>query len=350
VNTDFCVFSEAVQRLRHADLEGVVRAAGELAAIDEAEELPFPPHVLESLRALIGSDVASYTELDRPADRVIDSYAVPDDGGEPRHHGPDEAAIFWQLKPEHPWCAYADRTLDFSPRLLSEFVTPRELRNRQFYTDWLRPLGVEHQICVGLPAPLTHTKVFLFDNGSKTGDFGGRELTIVALLRPHLVRRYEELQTRRLADAALAALETTDEALVLLDEAGHPAFPTARARRLLAGHGFDVADVPLVAPLVARPIRRGVLLLEEARPLGLTPREREILALVAEGHTNAQIARTLWISPATVGKHLENSYAKLGVASRTAAVRRIAERGTYEGWQRGLEPPTTGTTTRGSTN
>lgn len=317
-----------VQRLRHADLEGVVRAAGELAAIDETEARPFPPYVLDSLRRLVGSDVASYTELDRPANRVIDSYAVPDDGGKPRHHGPDEAAIFWELKREHPWCAYADGTLDFSPRLLSEFVTLRELRNRQFYTDWLRPLRVEHQVCVGLPATLTHTKVFLFDNSSKRGDFGGRESTILALLRPHLVRRYEELQARRLAAAALDALETTDEALVVLDDAGRPAFATARARRLLAAHGLDVADVPLVAPLVARPIRRGVLLLEEPRPLGLTPREREILALVAEGQTNAQIAATLWISPATVGKHLENSYAKLGVTSRTAAVRLIAERRT----------------------
>jgi DNA-binding CsgD family transcriptional regulator len=68
-----------------------------------------------------------------------------------------------------------------------------------------------------------------------------------------------------------------------------------------------------------------VLLLEERRPLGLTPREREILALVAEGHTNAQIAAALWISPATVAKHLENAYAKLGAATRTAAVRLMHE-------------------------
>jgi DNA-binding NarL/FixJ family response regulator len=55
--------------------------------------------------------------------------------------------------------------------------------------------------------------------------------------------------------------------------------------------------------------------------LGLTRREREVLELVAEGLTNAQIAGRLWISCKTVGHHLESTYAKLGVHTRTAAVR-----------------------------
>jgi DNA-binding NarL/FixJ family response regulator len=57
-------------------------------------------------------------------------------------------------------------------------------------------------------------------------------------------------------------------------------------------------------------------------PFGLTPREREILDLVAGGATNAQIATALRLSPATVRKHLEHVYGKLGVATRTAAVAR----------------------------
>jgi DNA-binding CsgD family transcriptional regulator len=52
----------------------------------------------------------------------------------------------------------------------------------------------------------------------------------------------------------------------------------------------------------------------------LTRREREILLLVAEGRTNAEVACELWISPDTVRKHLENVYGKLGVHTRTAAV------------------------------
>lgn len=55
----------------------------------------------------------------------------------------------------------------------------------------------------------------------------------------------------------------------------------------------------------------------------LTRREREVLELVAEGMTNAQVAQRLWISSGTVRRHLENVYAKLEVHSRTAAVHAV---------------------------
>ncbi len=58
----------------------------------------------------------------------------------------------------------------------------------------------------------------------------------------------------------------------------------------------------------------------DARGDVLSRRENEVLDLVAAGATNAQIAQDLWISPATVKKHLENVYAKLEVSSRTAAL------------------------------
>lgn len=51
----------------------------------------------------------------------------------------------------------------------------------------------------------------------------------------------------------------------------------------------------------------------------LTPREREIMQLVAEGLTNKQIARRLHLSARTVNFHLDNVYSKLGVNSRTEA-------------------------------
>jgi DNA-binding NarL/FixJ family response regulator len=51
----------------------------------------------------------------------------------------------------------------------------------------------------------------------------------------------------------------------------------------------------------------------------LTLREKEILALVAEGATNGQIARTLWVTEQTVKFHLSNTYRKLGVSNRTEA-------------------------------
>lgn len=52
----------------------------------------------------------------------------------------------------------------------------------------------------------------------------------------------------------------------------------------------------------------------------LTPRQDELMVLVATGHTNTQIARRLGISEGTVRTHLEHIFAKLGVTSRAAAV------------------------------
>lgn len=56
----------------------------------------------------------------------------------------------------------------------------------------------------------------------------------------------------------------------------------------------------------------------------LSEREREILALVAAGRTNREIAEALYLSPLTVRTHLEHAFAKLGVRTRTAAVAAIA--------------------------
>jgi DNA-binding NarL/FixJ family response regulator len=60
---------------------------------------------------------------------------------------------------------------------------------------------------------------------------------------------------------------------------------------------------------------------EEDDGPGLTRRELEILRLVAEGHSNAQLARMLWVTEQTVKFHLSNVYRKLGVANRTEASR-----------------------------
>ena len=51
----------------------------------------------------------------------------------------------------------------------------------------------------------------------------------------------------------------------------------------------------------------------------LTSREREVLGWLARGKSNAEIGAILEISAATVGKHLEHIYPKLGVENRTAA-------------------------------
>jgi DNA-binding CsgD family transcriptional regulator len=62
-------------------------------------------------------------------------------------------------------------------------------------------------------------------------------------------------------------------------------------------------------------------------PGGLSPREVEVLGLVAEGLTNAQIAQRLFLSPRTVQRHLNSIYHKLGVSSRAVATRFAMEHG-----------------------
>jgi DNA-binding NarL/FixJ family response regulator len=59
----------------------------------------------------------------------------------------------------------------------------------------------------------------------------------------------------------------------------------------------------------------------------LSPRELEVLALVASGHSNTDIARQLHLSETTVKSHLAHIYPKLGVNSRTAAVAEARKRG-----------------------
>jgi DNA-binding NarL/FixJ family response regulator len=69
-------------------------------------------------------------------------------------------------------------------------------------------------------------------------------------------------------------------------------------------------------------------MLREYEPPVLTPtaREREILQLAAAGLTTAEIAARLVISPATVKRHFQNVYPKLGAQDRTSAVARALRR------------------------
>jgi DNA-binding CsgD family transcriptional regulator len=64
-----------------------------------------------------------------------------------------------------------------------------------------------------------------------------------------------------------------------------------------------------------------------AYPAGLTEREVEVLALIARGQANKQVARALGISPKTVGRHIEHVYAKAAVTTRAGATLFAMEHG-----------------------
>lgn len=57
---------------------------------------------------------------------------------------------------------------------------------------------------------------------------------------------------------------------------------------------------------------------------GLSPSERRVAGLVAEGRTNREIAVALFLGEATVASHLHHIYAKLGIRSRTELARRFS--------------------------
>ncbi len=70
----------------------------------------------------------------------------------------------------------------------------------------------------------------------------------------------------------------------------------------------------------ARSQNRHSMRAEDANPLdSLTPRERQVLALICDGRTNKRIAREIGLKQATVGYHLGGIYRKLDVSSRTQA-------------------------------
>jgi two-component system response regulator DevR len=110
-------------------------------------------------------------------------------------------------------------------------------------------------------------------------------------------------------DAALAA-----GASAYVVKTAHPE-DLASAVRQAFSHSVYLAGRPAVATAVAAEKPR------LAESPGLTRRELEILRLVAEGHSNSQLARMLWVTEQTVKFHLSNIYRKLDVANRTEASR-----------------------------
>jgi DNA-binding CsgD family transcriptional regulator len=145
------------------------------------------------------------------------------------------------------------------PLKISDFMSLRELHRLDYYDCVLRPYRIEHQLRLWLSAPDGASRFFAFSRPGEGHDFGERERGVLELLRPFLVAIRERFELRR-------------------------------------------AETP-------------------SNGSALTEREAEILHWVARGKTNREIASLLFVSPHTVRKHLENVYEKLGVHTRTAAVR-----------------------------
>lgn len=83
--------------------------------------------------------------------------------------------------------------------------------------------------------------------------------------------------------------------------------PVAGLRSIIAGARNGLVTLPRAVPTVG-PVP------------ALTPREAEVLGLVADGHSNDDVARQIFVTERTVRFHLRNIYAKLGATNRTMAV------------------------------
>ncbi len=124
---------------------------------------------------------------------------------------------------------------------------------------------------------------------------------------------YDAARARALLAAACGALGDDNGAALELD--------AARSAFERLGAGPDVARLDARSG-TGRQARSG-----GGRAHGLTPREAEVLAEVATGRTNRQVAERLFISEKTVARHVSNIFAKLSVSSRAAATAYAYEHG-----------------------
>jgi DNA-binding CsgD family transcriptional regulator len=326
-----------VSSLAKRDAAALLELVAELDHL--GDPLPFPPQFLGRLAQLIGTVDASYCALDRHNERLVHESSWFD--GEEFVDGPSDERghPYWRLRHSHPVCSHRERTGDWTtPHTVSEFVSQRAFRRTAVWDEVYRHEGINYWLDMGLPPQDAITRVFIFVHGTR--DFGDRERLLLRLLEPHLERRACEVETRAEAADALATAEDASDQphdIVLASVHGTLEFGSPHARELLRRYlGVQNGAVPeailagtTVVPgdagrLTIRTARVGdlvVLLLaeEDARSERLTPRQREVLDGVAAGLTDAEIAETLGVARATVGKHLEAIYERLDVHNRTSA-------------------------------
>jgi DNA-binding CsgD family transcriptional regulator len=220
---------------------------------------PFPDPVLTALRRLIPADVVSYGDYN-PDGAGWRQPGVRWQGVTRGELTPDIREAHLRLTHQMPHPPWAKGA---GRAVRWSDLQPRSrLRRLDIYAEVGRPLGLEHTLELWVLIPGGVAGGFAFDRSDR--DFSERDLRVLDTLRPHLVQLWRNARLRR---PAVDSLFTSAAAL-------------------------------------------------------LTPREREILAWVARGKTNREIAAVLYLAPGTVRKHLDNVYAKLDVGSRAGAVGR----------------------------
>jgi DNA-binding CsgD family transcriptional regulator len=358
--------------LSDRDVRALLELIHESHALADVDS--FRKGILPPLRRAVPSAVAVYNELEQGNGRSISLFDPPGSVALD-----DPAGTLVRLADQNPLSAHYARTRDGRAYKLSDFITRRELHRLDLYREGLEPLGLEHQMAFALPSRPSLAIGIALNRASP--DFTERDRTVLNLARPHLIQSYGNAATYTRTYAALQALErgfdAAGEGVVLLTPDDRIEEMTPSARRMLSSHlgaalrrgarlpgelaawlgesrdraerarGLDRPAEPMVirkgdALLLIRYLpgrrrgdhegrRRGdpdLLLVEEGgealrpevlRGFGLTPRQAEILRLVALGEPSKTIAGQLGITLGTVHKHLEHIFERLGVTSRAAA-------------------------------
>ena len=188
----------------------------------------------------------------------------------------------------------------------------------------------------------------MFDDIEVVGEAGdGQEaLTATAALRPDVVvmdlnlprldgvEATRELRATRPDVEVVALTGFVEEARVMAAiEAGAAGFllkdaePDDVAAAIRAARNGEMYLDPAVAGVVARQLRTTGASAGPAEDTVLTPRERDVLALVAQGLPNRAIGDALGITERTARTHVSNILAKLGLTSRTQAALYAVEQG-----------------------
>jgi DNA-binding CsgD family transcriptional regulator len=328
------------------DLEGALAFVADAHDVDAPE--PLTTELLDRLTELVGCAYATYEEFDW-ARRTVTAYV--------RCSNEDSLAVPPPYVPEDFWTAddsRCRRTLHRTGAAFYKRSDRLDRRDRERMRDE-EEFNAEFRIVdrIGVRAVDARTCSAWLHFDSQERDFDERDRELALALLPHVEALWRRAVSRRQLADLLTALgrdgdAATGRAIVVYAADGRIDHMTAEAQRLLgAWFGTRNGRLPLELEewvAVAHPgdryteRRNGSGLTVEAAgdftlslneqlsgDTGLTPREREVLGLVAEGLTNVEIARRLWVAPSTVAKHLEHAYTKIGVHSRTAAVARLAK-------------------------